>query len=69
MGRQQVWDVILRYLERERTIGMEIWVFKKFSVWFKLRNICMGQEQFAEHKRERDPGSSPGRKDGEEGGA
>lgn len=29
----------------------------------------MGQEQFAEHERERDPGSSPGRKDGEEGGA
>lgn len=27
----------------------------------------MGQEQLAEHKRERGPGSSPGRKDGEGG--
>lgn len=41
----------------------------QFAFLFKLGNISMGQEQFGEHSRERQSGSSPGREQGEGGRA
>lgn len=43
-----MWSVILMYLEKTRTRGMEGrgFFFFQFSFWLKLGNICIGQEQF-----------------------